>query len=101
MTMSIWNLISEFLMFRWLFGKPDRTALRRDISDHPDRYHRDFDYGDSDYSGDDLDHYQSMASYDDFIDDQDDFDSPDTFDTYDTYNTFDTYDTYDPTDNDF
>lgn len=122
--MSFWNLLGEFLLFRWLFGnrKRDYSADSTYNADTTDYSHRDYNADDS-FST--ISHQQTSRSlyrgadiYDDEDDALDDFDPtdsdnykfndlPKTYDYHDhgnslSYNDFlDEQDDYDMIDDDF
>ncbi len=95
--MSIWNYISEFILFRWLFGNrnkshhvvnshpvdtTDYTPRRVDIEDYIAndldddlRLMRGSEYGRSNRHKDYSDY--GYQPYDDFLDEQDDYDMMD------------------------
>lgn len=88
-SMKFWNYISEFFLFRWLFGSHKRNEPKRDVSDtnisHADRdFANDIDsyigcrrHSDNSYSRYDNQDYSYSQSYDDFLDEQDDYDMMD------------------------
>lgn len=67
--MSFWNLISEFILFRWLFG-------HRNHSDSTHHYPFNDTFGATRYSDNEEDHTYDVShnDYNCFLDEQDDYD---------------------------
>lgn len=88
--MSIWNYISEFLLFRWLFGAHKHRNTDNGMADYPthscnngktDDYHHfgSINRNENSFSYSNDHDYESYHSQDDFFEEQDDFDMMDDF----------------------
>lgn len=72
--MKFWNYISEFISFRWLFGKLQHA----ENNDNPVGKSNDFHGSSSNSYGSNIYDWDSQ-SYNDFHEEQDDYDMMDDF----------------------